>query len=160
MQDAKLVCEFVEEAQEHLGGIEMKLLQVEALGADINDDLVSSVFRAIHSIKGAAGFLSLVEINKVAHRLENVLGKVREHQLIPDAYNVDVMLKAADRLRKLIESVDSSNETDNSEICDSLDTLLTQLSAPAPCKAGAENARVARVESAVEADLPDAGDGC
>ena len=54
-----------------------------------------------------------------------MLGKVRDHKLIPDPFNVDVMLKAADRLRKLIESVDSSNETDNVALCDNLDELLS-----------------------------------
>ena len=124
MLDAELLQEFVEEAREHLGDIEMQLLQIEAMGADINDALVNTVFRAIHSIKGAAGFLGLTQINNVSHRLENVLGKVRDHQLIPTPQNVDVMLKSADRLRKLIESVDSSNETDNSELCEKLDALL------------------------------------
>ncbi|MEM8670159.1 MAG: chemotaxis protein CheW [Planctomycetota bacterium] len=138
MQDAELIAEFVEEAHEHLGDIEMQLLQVEALGADINDDLVNTVFRAIHSIKGAAGFLGLVEINKVAHRLENVLGKVRDHQLVPDAFNVDVMLKAADRLRKLIDAIETSNETDNTELCDSLDKLLA---GPSADDAGSEPAK-------------------
>lgn len=124
MQDADLLCEFVDEAREHLGDVEMQLLQIEAMGADINDDLVNTVFRAIHSVKGAAGFLGLTQINDVAHRLENVLGNVRDHKLVPDPFNVDVMLKAADRLRNLIESVDSSNDTDNTELCEKLDQVL------------------------------------
>lgn len=124
MHDADLINEFVEEAREHLGDVEMQLLQIEAMGENINDDLVNTVFRAIHSVKGAAGFLGLTQINNVSHRLENVLGKVRDHQLVPDPFNVDVMLKAADRVRGLIEAIDTSNETDNTELCDKLDALL------------------------------------
>ena len=126
MQDAELLSEFVEEAREHLSDVEMQLLQIEAMGADINDDLVNTVFRAIHSVKGAAGFLGLTQINNVSHRLENVLGKVRDHQLIPDPFKVDVMLKAADRVRTLIEEIETSNETDNSELCEKLDALLSE----------------------------------
>lgn len=125
MLDADLLHEFVEEAREHLGDIEMQLLQIEAMGADINDDLVNTVFRAIHSIKGAAGFLGLKQINEVSHRLENVLGNVRDRKLVPDPFNVDVMLKAADRLRKLIENISTSNDTDNVELCTKLDALLS-----------------------------------
>lgn len=125
MQDADLIHEFVEEAREHLGDIEMQLLQIEAMGEAINDDLVNTVFRAIHSVKGAAGFLGLTQINEVSHRLENVLGNVRDHKLVPDPFNVDVMLKAADRVRTLIEDVDASNETDNTELCERLDQLLS-----------------------------------
>ncbi|TWT79104.1 Chemotaxis protein CheA [Planctomycetes bacterium CA13] len=124
MDDTELLNEFVEEAREHLGGIEMQLLQIEAMGELIDDDLVNNVFRAIHSVKGAAGFLGLTQINQVAHRLENVLGKVRDHQLIPDPFNVDVMLKGADCLRNLIESIDTSNETDNTALCEQLDAVL------------------------------------
>jgi two-component system chemotaxis sensor kinase CheA len=124
MDDSELLVEFAEEAREHLGDIEIQLLQIEAMGEAIDDNLVNAVFRAIHSIKGAAGFLSLVQINSVAHRLEDVLGKIRETTLVPTPYNVDVMLKAADRLKSMIESIDTSNDTDNTEICEKLDAIL------------------------------------
>ena len=124
MIDADILNEFVEESREHLGDIEIQLLSIEAMGADANDDLVNTVFRAIHSIKGAAGFLGLDQINQLSHRLENVLGKIREHELVPDPYNVDVMLKSADRLSGLIENIDTSNDTDNSDLCSQLDVIL------------------------------------
>lgn len=124
MQDVEIFNEFVEEARDHLADVESQLLQIEAFGANINDDLVNTVFRAIHSVKGAAGFLGLTQINNVAHGLENILGKVRDHQLVPDPFNVDVMLKAADRLRNLIEDIENSNATDNSELCKKLDEVL------------------------------------
>ncbi|MEM8910692.1 MAG: chemotaxis protein CheW [Planctomycetota bacterium] len=126
MDEPDLLNEFVAEAREHLGDIEIQLLQIEAMGEAINDGLVNTVFRAIHSVKGAAGFLGLTQINGVSHRLENVLGKVRDKKLIPDPYNVDVMLKAADRLKQLIESIESSNETDNTELCERLDKILDE----------------------------------
>ena len=103
-------------------------------------------FRAIHSVKGAAGFLGLTQINNVSHRLENVLGKVRDHQLVPDAFNVDVMLKTADRVRSLIEEIETSNETDNSELCNKLDALLSD--APADETDQSESDDSADVDSA------------
>jgi len=124
MDDSEFFTEFVEEAREHLADIEIQLLQIEAMGEAIDDDLVNTVFRAIHSVKGAAGFLGLTQINAVSHRLENVLGRVRDKDMVPDPYNVDVMLKAADRLKSLIESIETSNETDNAELCQRLDALL------------------------------------
>lgn len=81
----------------------------------------------------------------MSHRLENVLGNVRDRKLIPDPFNVDVMLKAADRLRKLIENIDGSNDTNNSELCDKLDTLLKPVAAatkdPATIKKAAASTR-------------------
>ncbi|MEM9826126.1 MAG: chemotaxis protein CheW [Planctomycetota bacterium] len=122
--DANIFNEFVEESIEHLADIETQLVQIEAMGEMIDDNLVNVVFRSIHSIKGAAGFLGLEQINRVSHSFENVLGKVREHGLIPDPYNVDVMLQAADRLRQLIENIEASQETDNADLCQMLDAIF------------------------------------
>lgn len=150
MDESDLLFEFVEESRDHLADIETQLLQIEAYGADINDDLVNTVFRAIHSTKGAAGFLGLTQINEVSHRFENVLNNVRDHKLIPDPFNVDVMLKSADCLRNLIEEIETSNDTDNSEVISLLDQVLAggsvrpsdtaEVAQGTPAETGIENA--------------------
>src|SRR6056297_710295 len=161
MDDSELLVEFAEEARDHLGDIEMQLLQIEAMGKDINDDLVNTVFREIHSVKGAAGFLGLTQINQIAHRLENVLGKVRDHQLIPDPYNVDVMLKAADRLGTLIEDIDNSNATENSELCEKLDEVLESISKSAPARADSPNPEIQpTAPTAADRDATEGASAC
>ena len=52
-----VVAEFVVESREHLADVENQLLAIESAGADIDVELVNTVFRAVHSIKGAAGFM-------------------------------------------------------------------------------------------------------
>ncbi|TWU06312.1 chemotaxis protein CheA [Stieleria varia] len=123
MQDDNLLCEFVEEAKENLGDLETQLLRIDELSPDIDDNLVNQVFRAVHSVKGAAGFLGLRQINTVAHRLENVLGKFRDHQLVPDSSCIDILLAAADRLRSLVDDVENSNRSNNDELCSQLEAL-------------------------------------
>jgi two-component system chemotaxis sensor kinase CheA len=123
MED-ELLTDFVQEARDHLGSIESQLLKIEILGDEFDDCLVNTVFRAIHSIKGAAGFLGLVTINRLSPSLENVLGAVRAHKLIPDPFNVDVMLRAADRLRDMIENVQSSNEENVDQLVVRLDEIF------------------------------------
>ena len=81
--DQELLAEFVVESNEHLADIENQLLQIEEGGADIDVDLVNTVFRAIHSLKGAAGFFGLGKINDLAHQLENVLNQIRNLELVP-----------------------------------------------------------------------------
>lgn len=110
--DPALIAEFVTESREHLADVEGQLLEIEANGANIDVDLVNKVFRAIHSIKGAAGFMGLVRINELAHALENVLGKMRTEELTPSSKIVDVMLKGADALSGLINDIENSNEVD------------------------------------------------
>jgi len=124
--DDELLTDFVQEARDHLSDIESQLLKIEILGDEFDDDLVNTVFRAIHSIKGAAGFLGLTTINRLSHSLENVLGAVRAHKLIPDPFNVDVMLRSADRLRDLIENIQSSNEVDVEHLVQRLDEIYDQ----------------------------------
>src|SRR5262245_58899568 len=123
LDDPELLAEFVTEAREHLAGVEGQLLDIESGGADVNVDLVNTVFRAIHSVKGAAGFLGLTTVNKLAHSLENVLGKMRNHELAPTSPIVDTMLQAADALTKLINDLESSNDVDVSNHCAALDKI-------------------------------------
>ena len=122
-EDPEIVQEFVVESTEHLAEIENQLLTIEAAGEDIDVDLVNKVFRGIHSIKGAAGFLALTSINELAHSLENVLNLMRERSLIPTSVRVDVMLQSADQLCKLLENIADSNETDVSELSGILDAI-------------------------------------
>ena len=110
--DQDLIKEFVVESLEHLADIESQLLAIESRGADIDSELVNTVFRAIHSAKGAAGFLGLNTISKLAHNMENVLNLFRNRELVPCTANIDVLLRCADVLRKLLENTETSNEAD------------------------------------------------
>jgi len=123
--DPELVAQFVTESREHLCDVEGQLLQIEAGGKNVDVNLVNMVFRSVHSIKGAAGFLGLTTVNKLAHALENVLGKMRTVELVPTSHSVDVMLKAADALNNLFDDLESSNDVDVSEHTDLLDKILS-----------------------------------
>src|SRR3972149_5920630 len=122
--DPELMAQFVTESREHLGDIEGQFLQIEAGGQNLDVNLINTVFRSVHSIKGAAGFLGLTTVNKLSHSLENVLGKMRNNELAPTSFNVDVMLKAADALNKLFDDIESSNDVDVSAHTQLLDKIF------------------------------------
>ncbi|TWU58737.1 Chemotaxis protein CheA [Rubripirellula tenax] len=122
-EDPEIIQEFVVESAEHLADIENQLLTIEEAGANIDIDLVNTVFRGVHSIKGAAGFLALTTINKLAHSLENVLNLMRERALVPTTATVDVMLRSADQLRTLLENVSESNSVDVGDFIVDLDAV-------------------------------------
>jgi two-component system, chemotaxis family, sensor kinase CheA len=145
--DDELLTDFIQEARDHLGDIESQLLKIEVLGDDFDDDLVNTVFRAIHSIKGAAGFLGLSTINRLSHSLENVLGAVRAHKLIPDPFNVDVMLRAADRLRDLIENIQTSNDQEVGQLVQKLDEIFDATSETNKSATPAKAASATRAEA-------------
>lgn len=125
MQDDDILQEFVIESSEHLADVEGQLLEIEECGANINLDLVNTVFRAVHSVKGAAGFLGLTTINELAHNLENVLNQVRNQELVPSGPVVDILLRSADLLRNLVLNVDESNSVDVSTQVEELKKILS-----------------------------------
>lgn len=110
--DKDLVAEFVIESQEGLANVESQMLSIEAAGADVDTDLVNSVFRTMHSIKGAAGFLGLDRIGTLAHSLEEILNNLRNREMIPTTELISTILRAADFMTKLIDEVETSNDAD------------------------------------------------
>jgi two-component system, chemotaxis family, sensor kinase CheA len=124
---------YVEESLEHLSNIENDLLAIESGGADINEDLVNKVFRAAHSIKGGAGFMGLDHIKELSHKMENVLGMIREREMIPNPEIVNILLLSSDTLRNLLKNVEESNSIDISEHVEAL-IGLTSNSVPKPKK--------------------------
>ncbi len=110
--DVELLNDFVIESTEGLAEIESNLMSIEDQGADIDVDLVNKVFRAIHSIKGAAGFLGLERLAELAHSLENVLSLIRSRQLVPTTGVVEPLLKGSDTLRRMLADVINSNGCD------------------------------------------------
>jgi two-component system chemotaxis sensor kinase CheA len=110
--DKELIAEFVVESQEGLANIEQQMLAIESAGVDVDTDLVNAVFRTMHSIKGASGFLGLDRIGTLAHSLEEILNHLRNREMTPTSELVTTMLRAADYMKGLLDAVESSNEAD------------------------------------------------
>ena len=110
--DAELIAEFTVESLEGLANIEQQMLTIESGGDDLDLDLVNSVFRTMHSIKGTAGFLGLSSIGHLAHGLEEVLNHLRNREVTPSSELVTTVLRAADFMKDLIAAVDASNDAD------------------------------------------------
>lgn len=154
MEDNELLADFVVEAKEHLADIENQFLAIEEAAPSIDGDLVNEVFRAIHSIKGAAGFLGLRTVNDLSHNLENILNMMRNEELAPTSAIVDDMLKGADALKGLIEDVENSNGKDVGEHI----TALERIAAAALNEGGAPIAEPA-APAAVEAPSEEGATG-
>ena len=76
--DPELFADFIVEAKEHLETIEPNLLELEKNPDNLG--LLNEIFRPMHSLKGASGFLGLNQINGLAHRAENILDELRKRQ--------------------------------------------------------------------------------
>ncbi len=125
IEDTELLKEFAVESQEHLSDIENQLLTLESQGDNMDVALVNTVFRAIHSIKGAAGFMGLDTLGGLAHRAEEVLNRLRNKELRPTSVVINTLLKAADRLKDLIDEIETSNDADVAEHFVALERILS-----------------------------------
>ena len=128
-QDDETLQMYIEESLDHLGDIESDLLTIEEAGENIDLDLVNNVFRAAHSVKGGAGFMGLTTIKDLSHHLENVLGLIRNRELIPDSTRISVLLKGFDELENLLKNIETSNEVDVSHHITALENI-TKASVP------------------------------
>jgi chemosensory pili system protein ChpA (sensor histidine kinase/response regulator) len=91
---------FIPEAEEHLQVVTECLLSLEA-NPHANDD-IHRLLRAIHTVKGAAAQVGWRRIARVAHRTEDLVGRVRDGLLRPSAEIVDICLEAVDILKKIL----------------------------------------------------------
>jgi chemosensory pili system protein ChpA (sensor histidine kinase/response regulator) len=90
---------FIPEVEEHLQAITDCLL---ALEANPNEEDIHRLFRAIHTIKGSAAQVGWQRIASIAHRAEDLVGRLRDGELKPSATIIDLCLESVDVLKKLI----------------------------------------------------------
>ncbi|MGE5111563.1 MAG: Hpt domain-containing protein [Acidobacteriaceae bacterium] len=90
---------FVPEVEEHLQVVTECLLSLEAAP---NPEEINRLFRAMHTIKGSAAQVGLHRISTVAHRAEDLVGRLRDGELRPSAQIVDICLESVDTLKKLL----------------------------------------------------------
>jgi chemosensory pili system protein ChpA (sensor histidine kinase/response regulator) len=116
---------FVPEAEEHLQIVTECLLALEA-SASAED--IHRLFRAMHTIKGSAAQVGLHRISRVAHRAEDLIGRLREGQLQPSASIIDICLESVDTLKKFLYS----QWPDEATMQASVKSLLTRIAKLAP----------------------------
>jgi len=114
--DDELARDYLAESGEQLAATELDLLTLKQAGGKTDDELINRIFRAVHSVKGGAGFFDLTRIRELAHQMENVLALMRSHEMAPTAERVDVLLRACDRLRTLTENAAASNGVEIQDI--------------------------------------------
>lgn len=99
--DNEFIHDFIVEATEHLENIENNILDLEN---DLeNEDIIHSMFRSFHTIKGLAGFVEQQLIENIAHKTENLLDACRKGILKTDKKITELILTSSDYLKKICE---------------------------------------------------------
>jgi len=102
----KAVKDFLAEAEEILDRLSLELVSLSdcADGGECNPDLVNSVFRAAHSLKGLAGMFGFTEIAELGHHLENLLDALRLGRAELDQEVVSALFEATELLGLLVRN--------------------------------------------------------
>jgi chemosensory pili system protein ChpA (sensor histidine kinase/response regulator) len=116
---------FVPEAEEHLQIVQDCLLSLEA---NANAEDINRLFRAMHTVKGSAAQVGLQRIARVAHRAEDLVGRLRDGLLHPSAEIVDICLESVDCLKHFLYN----QWTDEATMQASVKSLLTRIARLAP----------------------------
>lgn len=100
----------MEDSMEALSDMETSLLEIDNGGDDT--ELINTIFRGAHSIKGGSGMLGLEEIAGFTHLMETLLDQVREGERKIDMLIVGLLLECVDALRGMFDALKDGNEND------------------------------------------------
>ena len=116
---------FQPEAEEHLQVVGDCLLSLEG---NNNPEDINRLFRAIHTVKGSAAQVGLRRLGAIAHRVEDLIGRLRDGAIQPSPAVVDLCLASVDVLKKTLHR----EWTDEAEMRSGVDSLLGRIATFAP----------------------------
>jgi len=116
---------FQPEAEEHLQVVSDCLISLEG---NNNPEEINRLFRAIHTVKGSAAQVGLKRLGGIAHRVEDLIGRLRDAEIEPSAAVVDLCLASVDVLKKTLHR----QWADESEMRAEVDSLLGRIAEFAP----------------------------
>ncbi|HPS58533.1 MAG TPA: chemotaxis protein CheA [Spirochaetota bacterium] len=104
---------FREEARDLLSQMEMPLMELE--NSPDNPELINTVFRALHTIKGSGSMCGYSDLARFTHDLETVFDCMRNGELRADSRIIGLTLKAKDCIRTLLDDQDTEDEREKRE---------------------------------------------
>lgn len=144
--DVELLQDFLTEAGDLLEDVDSKLVELEQSPEDA--DLLATVFRGFHTIKGGAGFLEATHLVELCHKTENLFDLLRSKKLVLDAEMMDSIMAATGEVHRMFGEMRNGHQPGAAptELLEALDAAIegrTVATAAAPV-----------VQAAAEAPAP------
>jgi len=156
MDDQEVIREFLIESNENLARLDQEMVELEKRPKD--PQLLASIFRTIHTIKGTCGFLGFASLEAVTHLSENILSQLRDgkREITPEL--VTLILETVDVVKTIMVGIEA-NGREGPEAYDELRERLkaASVAASADATGGAPGADAHATSS--EADAPAAPKG-
>jgi two-component system chemotaxis sensor kinase CheA len=102
----EILNDFLTETTEMIDGLDQKFVELET--QPDNKDLLNEIFRAMHSMKGSAGFLGFNHLVDVTHRAESILNKLRQGEMAVVPEIITVILETVDTVKLIMSEIRSS----------------------------------------------------
>ncbi len=110
--DPELLAGFIDESLEGLEPLDVLFIELEKDPDDL--ELVNTVFRPVHSIKGSSAFFGLLKVKELAHKMEDLLDKIRQKKMKASPCAIGVLLPGLDLLRSMFDNLrDGKGEIDD-----------------------------------------------
>ena len=107
-EDQETIREFLVESHENLSRLDQDLVELEKRPQDV--ELLSSIFRTIHTIKGACGFLAFTTLESITHQAESLLSQLRDGKRELTPALVSLILETVDATRKVLASIEADGK--------------------------------------------------
>jgi len=117
----EIVKDFLIESAENLDRFDLELAQLQT--DPQSKELLASIFRAIHTIKGTGGFLGFTRLEKVAHAGENLLSRLRDGELSLTAELTSALLATLAAMRHMLSQIQSTDHDGNNDYPELLEML-------------------------------------
>jgi two-component system chemotaxis sensor kinase CheA len=104
----EIVKDFLIESNENLDRLDQELVKLESDPS--SKELLASVFRTIHTIKGSCGFLGFARLEKLAHAGENLLSRLRDGKLTLTEEVTSGLLAMVDAVRRMLSAIQASGQ--------------------------------------------------
>ncbi|MGA7795708.1 MAG: chemotaxis protein CheA [Candidatus Acidiferrales bacterium] len=149
-----LIKEFLVESIENLDRLDSELVKLETDPS--SQELLSSIFRTIHTIKGSCGFLGFSKLEKVAHVGESLLSRLRDGKLSLTPEFTSGLLAMVDAIRTMLGEIQATEQDGNETYPDLIETLnkLQNQGQEPPPKAAAEASLPKETSKKKQGDSP------
>ncbi len=119
-----LIAVFKAETEEHLTNLDNGLVELEKQSDNI--ELLRSLNREVHTLKGAARVFGFSQIQDIAHRIEDIFETVAGKKAVFSSSVVETIFKGLDTIRTMLEKISPEQEidVDVSGLCGELEACL------------------------------------
>ena len=101
--DPEMMKDFITNSDEIMENLDEQILLLES--DPTSKEVIEEIFRAAHTLKGAAGMFGFLAIERIMHRMENYFDLIRKEKMQANPDAIDLILEALDMLKTLIDAV-------------------------------------------------------